>query len=109
MEITIQTKALSVNECWQGRRFKTKKYEAYEKEVAALLPRKETIFGPKKVSLTFYLKELFRGDVDNLIKPVLDIIVKRGYIEDDRWIMELIVKKVKGNSKIEIKIEKYAL
>ena len=29
----IEIKPLSVNECWQGKRFKTKAYTAYEKEL----------------------------------------------------------------------------
>ncbi len=37
-EIQMNIKPLSVNECWQGRRYKTDKYRSYEKQLLYTLP-----------------------------------------------------------------------
>ena len=34
----LKIKPLSVNQVWQGKRFKTKTYKDYEKNVLAILP-----------------------------------------------------------------------
>ena len=34
----LMIKPLSVNEAWQGKRFKTNSYKSYEKDVMRLLP-----------------------------------------------------------------------
>jgi len=90
MRIQIDIKPLSINRAFKGRRFKTKDYEDYEKEVLLLLPKCDKIKGEVAVYLEFYLKNAKRIDVDNLEKLLLDIIVKKGYIEDDRkiWILQ---------------------
>ena len=108
IKLTINEKPLSVNKAWQGRRFKSKDYTAYEKLLLAILPRKPKICGRVSVSILFHLKNDKRTDIDNLCKPLLDIIVKRGYIEDDRLIYRLTLSKKKAErDKIELEIEKY--
>ena len=37
----INIKPLSVNKAWQGKRFKTKKYKAFETELLLKLPHKK--------------------------------------------------------------------
>ena len=37
-KIYIPIKPLSVNEAWQGKRFKTNKYQKYERDMLILLP-----------------------------------------------------------------------
>jgi Holliday junction resolvase RusA-like endonuclease len=79
----IRIKPLSVNQCWQGRRFKTSLYEAYEEELLYLLPPK--VIPPGKIYL--YLKVGFSSktaDLDNIIKPVLDILQKKYFFDDKR-------------------------
>src|SRR3990167_2241316 len=106
---SIKIHPLSVNKCWQGKRFKTKEYEKYELDLSRLLKKQEIIFGPVRVRLRFHLKELYRGDLDNLIKPLMDILVKKGYLEDDRKVLKYELEKVKAKTVdeyIEIVIEK---
>ena len=102
----INIKPLSVNQVWQGRRFKTKKYKAYEKEVLALLPPLKIDFkSPLKVELTFGFSSAL-SDIDNPVKPILDCLQKR-YNFDDKIITELNIKKEivdKGKEFIEIQI-----
>jgi len=103
----IGIKPYSVNSCWQGRRFKTKDFKDWEYNVLLLLPKQEMIKGECAIFFKFYLKSIVRGDLDNLIKPLLDICVKKGYIEDDRFIMEIGAKKIKREDEgFEIQIIK---
>jgi len=100
MKIILKTRALSVNKCWQGRRFKTQDYKDYEKELTALLTpyrRQRTLKGKVAVDVVFYLKWASTTDFDNLLKPLFDILVKNEIISDDRFIWDMKVKKVKAD------------
>jgi Holliday junction resolvase RusA-like endonuclease len=104
-KITLEIRPLSVNAAWQGRRFKTKAYKAYEGSISLLMKgqRFEPISGPCVAFYTFYLKSILRSDGDNLIKCVQDCMVKNGVIQDDRYIMRYEIQKVKSDiEKIEI-------
>lgn len=107
--IEIPIKALSNNEAWAGRRFKSKKYKQYEKDLEKLLPRAKTMIkGECEIHYTFYIKNYGMTDVDNLIKETQDFIVKKGYIEDDRKIVWLSAEKIKSKEeKIIIEIRSY--
>ncbi len=90
----IKIKPLSVNQAWQGRRFKTPKYKAYEKELLFLLPK----LSVPKTKLRIEIHVCFRNklsDIDNVIKPFLDILQKK-YKFNDRDIYELEIKKIVG-------------
>ena len=102
----IKVKPLSVNQAWQGRRFKTRKYDDYIKECLYSLPKKPQIKAKRvAVEITFYLKNAERSDTDNFLKPILDIIVKKGWILDDRYVYKITAEKVKSKQeKISIKI-----
>src|SRR3990172_6415963 len=98
MEIEIPTQALTINQAFQGRRFKTKAYQVFEKEMSILLPRQKRIWGWVNVEYEFGLmpKSYSISDVGNLEKCLSDILVKHGYIEDDRKILTLTLKKVQS-------------
>lgn len=107
MIINLNKKALSVNKAWQGRRFKTPEYKAYEKEMLLTLPNIDYKFSDKiNLKITFgYSNSL--NDIDNGLKPLIDILQKK-YNFNDRYIYELNVKKEivkKGNEFILIKIK----
>ena len=106
----IEIKPLSVNKCWQGKRFKTDDYINYEKELLYTLPafnlNKST--NPLHVNILLGVSNL-AFDVDNAVKPLLDVLQKK-YNFDDRYIFRLIVEKVlvrKGFEFIEFNIKKY--
>ena len=46
-----------------------------------------------------------KRDIDNAIKPLLDVIVKCGVISDDRWIDELVVRRVPVSEPPEVFVE----
>lgn len=94
IEGSIKLKPLSNNRMWQGRRFKTPEYLAYEKELSYLL-KGPKIHGNYKMTINFFLKT-FRTDLSNLIKPLEDCFVKAGLIEDDRYCVELVLTKTKS-------------
>ena len=102
----IQIKPLSINTCWQGKRYKTPKYKTYEKALSLLLPPMKIDFKRYlSVHLTFGFSSTL-SDIDNPLKPILDVLQKR-YGFDDRQIFELSVKKElvkKGEEFIELKI-----
>lgn len=104
----VNIKPLSVNQAWQGRRFKTPKYKYYELEVMSRLPRNIDI--PDKIELTIIFGLSNRNaDWDNPIKPFVDILQKK-YHFDDRYIYKAIVEKQivkKGDEFIEFYIKPF--
>ena len=105
-KINIDIAPISVNKCWQGRRFATKEYKEWTEQCLWELKKyKRQVNKPYRISLIFYQNA--RQDIDAAIKMTLDVLVKAGLIEDDRYIMELNVRKIvsKENKRIEIEIE----
>ena len=105
----INIKPLSVNQAWQGKRFKTPKYKAYCRDLTLLLPKAVKIpDGKLEIHLTFYLSSKL-ADWDNPIKPTQDIICAKYGINDNR-IYRALVEKVdckKGEEKIYFNILPY--
>ena len=93
MMVRMNVKPLSVNECWQGRRFKTDAYKAYEKELLLRLPAMKIPEPPYRIEFEFGLSNM-QGDYDNPIKPLQDILSKK-YGFNDAHIHEAQIKKVK--------------
>lgn len=90
--MTIFIKPLSVNQAWQGRRFKTDKYKSYIKELTLKLPKKNIEKGAfLRIDINFGFTNVL-SDIDNPLKPFLDIIQAK-YKINDRDIYELNVKK----------------
>lgn len=92
----IPIKPLSVNKAWQGRRYKTKEYKMFENQTLMLLPDKVYNYEKYSVKLIFYIKNVLKSDIDNFVKPFLDILVKKGIIKDDRYIYKLEAEKRKS-------------
>lgn len=85
---------LSINKAFQGRRFKTKFAKEYERLLFTALPKEEMIKGKVEITYHFYLKHHALTDYDNCIKILQDILVKKGYIEDDRKIYKATIYKI---------------
>jgi Holliday junction resolvase RusA-like endonuclease len=103
----VKIKPLSVNKCWQGKRFKTPTYKQYEKDLFKILPPFKVPEGKLKVSLVFGLSSKL-ADVDNPVKAFVDILQKH-YSFNDRDIYEMRLKKVdvkKGDEFIQFNIGK---
>lgn len=109
MKLTI--KPLSVNRCWQGKRFKTKEYILYERLIMATLP--SDYFIPEGNLQAHYIFGMSNknADNDNPVKPIQDILQKK-YGFNDHRIYKTIVEKIdvpKGEEFIEFIIESFDL
>ena len=107
--IRLDIKPLSVNEAtsvFRGMKIKTRKYREYEREVLSLLPTGVPIpLGKIELKLKFGVSRT-TCDVDNLVKPFVDIL-QRAYEFNDKMIYKLEVKKfdvLKGQEFVEFLI-----
>jgi Holliday junction resolvase RusA-like endonuclease len=107
--IKLNIKPLSVNKAWQGKRFKTPLYKAYETKMLLMLPKNiGKIPDQIEVNITFGFSNK-ASDIDNGVKPFLDILQKK-YRFNDSQIYRLNIHKVltdKGLDFIEFEIKKY--
>ena len=104
----IKIKPLSVNAAWKGKRYKTKDYISYEKNLILKLPFLNVPDAPLKVILEFGFSNA-ASDIDNPVKPFLDILQKK-YGFNDKNIYELNLRKTKtkkGSEYILFQIEKH--
>ena len=106
MQITKQIKPLSINEAFQGRRFKTSTYKTYEAELLYTLPKRELPPAPFKVSFEFGFNSK-ASDIDNPVKILLDILQKKyGFNDKDVYKLEAEKKIVKkGQEYFKVRIE----
>lgn len=104
----IDIKPLSVNQAWKGRRFKTKAYDKYIRDVTCLLSPLKVADSKLELEITFGLSNR-AADIDNPLKCFIDVLQKK-YGFDDKMIYRLIVNKVitkKGHEYIEFNLKKY--
>ena len=105
MRIRQDIKLLSVNECWQGKRYKTKAYKAYEEELLYKLSKQIIPNPPYRIKFEFGFSNS-ASDWDNPIKPLQDILQKK-YNFNDKDIIEGKVRKLKvkkGSEYFKVKI-----
>ena len=106
METTINIKPLSVNKCWQGRRFKTDIYKEYERELLLKLPPKNLPKPPFEIWFEFGMSNSL-SDWDNPVKPLQDILQKK-YQLNDKDIIKAHVNKIKvkkGQEYFSVRLE----
>jgi len=87
----IGIKPLSVNDCYKGRRFRTKDYDNYERTLMFLLPKIEMPEPPYAIYLEFGFSSK-ASDWDNCIKNFQDCLQKK-YDFNDKEIYTGFVKK----------------
>ncbi|OAI62824.1 hypothetical protein RSP795_10330 [Ralstonia solanacearum] len=77
-------------------------YTAHMKELAAALPKcaDPLLTGELVLVIEFVCKPIAKskfttpaGDLDNLSKPLMDVLTKEGWYGDDRQIMSLLLSK----------------
>lgn len=106
MTVEMKIKPLSVNNAWQGKRFKTPAYKAYEKELLFTLPKGKMPEPPFRVSYEFGFSNM-QSDLDNPVKSLTDVLAKK-YNFNDAHIYEAQIKKVKvskGEEYFKVRIE----
>lgn len=105
--VRLKIKPLLTNEAWQGRRFSTAAKKQFEKTMALLLPKVAVKRNPYyRVEYHFHLRYFAITDYDGCIKVMQDCLVKRGIIEDDRFIIDARIRKFPAlHDQIEIFVE----
>ncbi len=105
---TIKIKPLSVNDAWQGKRFKTPEYKQFERNVAFMLPRMQIPEGELQIFLEWGFSNS-GSDWDNPIKPFVDILQKKYGFNDNRIQMACVRKEKvkKGEEYITFEIKSY--
>jgi len=105
--IKIFRKPLSINEAYQGRRFRTPKYDLFKRDLRFLLPDNYKIPSPPFVIYLEFGLSSISGDWDNCIKTAQDCIAEK-YGFNDKLIKRGVVDVVdvqKGHEYFSFKIE----
>ena len=104
----LNEKPLSVNEAWQGKRFKTPIYKSYEETILLTMP-KGKVDPDEMLRIEFFFGFSNKAsDLDNPVKLLLDIAQKK-YGFNDKNVFELNVRKCivkKGEEFIQMGIYK---
>lgn len=105
----IKIKPLSVNDCWQGRRYKTGDYTAYETLLLYKMLPKDIDIPEGRLCIKYVFGfSSASSDWDNPIKPLSDILQKK-YNFNDKRIKRAVVDVVqvkKGEEFIDFEISK---
>lgn len=100
---------MTVNEAWQGRRFKTKAYNKYQTDLLFMLPKIVIPSGKLHIIIEYGFSNKL-CDVDNPNKQFIDVLSKK-YGFNDNMVYKLEAEKVdvkKGQEYIKFKIIEYA-
>lgn len=87
--------------------FKKKQYKEYFNEIAEQLP-KDKFEDPISVDIVYFCATRVIGDLDNITKPILDILETCEVIKNDKLVEEMHLKKIFGTkeNKIIIKVRR---
>ena len=108
----VHVKALSVNQCWLGRKRKSGKYRGYEKVLMDQLP--DSVSVPARGNLMLYIRFGHSNrafDWDNGVKPFQDILQTKYGFDDKRIYFAIVEKDIvkRGEEYIYFKIKKLGL
>lgn len=89
---------MSVNNAWRGgRRFRTKKYLQYERDLHIILPKTTEKYKGKLILEIEAGLSNTRQDLDGILKCFIDILAKKYGFNDNQiyeiWATKTIVKK----------------
>lgn len=105
--VGVRCKPLSQNKTTLGRKVKSPEYRDYERNLISLLPPMVIPDGPLVLKLLVTYSSA-ASDIDNALKPFIDVLQKRYDFNDNR-IYELRVRKrvCKGKEGIKFLFDKY--
>ena len=107
MSYRIPLRALSANQLFTGRRFKTPAYRKYLRDLHLLLPPMKIPEGKLELKIVFGVSNA-RCDTDNMLKGFIDGLMARYHFDDAR-IFSLMAHKVitpKGGEFIEFRLDR---
>lgn len=93
----------SANRIWRnvnGRTLKSAEYRAWKEaqEWAVRAQKEPTVLGAYSAHIMVNRPDNRRRDLDNLLKPISDVLVSAGIVEDDALCQSLKIEWVKGQS-----------
>jgi Holliday junction resolvase RusA-like endonuclease len=92
IQFKLNEKPLSVNQAWQGKRFKTPLYKSYEQTILLRMP-KGKVDSDEMLRIEFFFGFSNKAsDLDNPVKLLLDIAQKK-YGFNDKNVFELNIRK----------------
>lgn len=103
----VKIKPLSINAAWAGRRFKTPVYQVYEQELLLRLPKTYHIPEGKLRLVIIFGFSSKASDLDNGLKPFIDILQKK-YQFNDKRIYAIVCRKEdvkKGSEFVDFEID----
>ncbi len=81
----------------RGRKILSKKGRLYKSNCAIYIYRNgPQMKGELQVEISVCMPDKRRRDLDNLLKPILDVLGQYGVYEDDSQIVDLRIKKIDG-------------
>lgn len=106
----IHVKPFSNNRMFKGKKYKTLAYENYERALFYNLDKRIRV-PATPLKLTMIIGCDVRFDVDNALKPFIDVLQKRYGFNDNTIYRIEITKKVvkKGNEFIKWKLESFPI
>lgn len=104
--VTVGIKPLSANQAYCGKKVKTAKYRKYECDLLMALPNIDIPSGELGLRVVVSYSSS-RSDIDNCLKPFIDILQKRYDFNDNRIYKLIVTKKIvaKGDDSISFSIE----
>lgn len=76
------------------RSFRTKEYNDYIQMISLQLGKLKAVKGHYSLKLTFITPVKTIGDIDNITKPISDILELSGKVENDRYCVHLEAEKI---------------
>lgn len=86
-------------------RVKTEAYKRWQKEAMASLTFQAWDMAEPPYKVTIRLNVDHKSDIDNRVKPILDLLVKHGILTGDQWVNELHVYRDRTVEQCEVEIE----
>ena len=74
-----------------GRRFPVPEYKAWRTEAGYKIKQSMRVHGWAEIFI--HVPASMRGDIDNRIKPILDLMVEHGCIDDDKWAWRIVIER----------------
>ena len=101
--VKFDTYPPSANRIWRyvnGRAIKSAEYRTWREaqEWAVKAQREPTVIGAYTAHIMVNRPDNRKRDLDNLLKPIGDVLVAAGIVEDDSLCQKLTVEWVRGQS-----------
>lgn len=94
----------SANHIWKNYH-KSKAYKAWIVEAGWLSKRRDKIVGPWRITVLAKRPDKRRRDLDNLLKPIIDLVVSLGLVEDDSKLEMISARWVTSGEGVEVRLE----